>query len=79
MEDGKFIGQNYALVNLLKYAEVVKTPEGNEFYRFNCWFQLHTGDFEFTVYHGKIPEDLHKFICKAGLGQPNPQIEKPKL
>ena len=76
MADAVHIGQNYALANLLEFAEEVVTEEGNKYYRFPCWFQLHPGNFEFSIHH-KLPEDLSMFICKAGLGQPNPQVKKP--
>jgi hypothetical protein len=71
------IGQNIALANLLEYAEQVVTEKGNAYYRFPCWFQLLPDNFEFRV-HSVPPEDLSQFITKAGLGNPNPQIKKPK-
>jgi hypothetical protein len=72
------LGQNYGLVNLFRFADKVETEEGKEYYRFPYWFELLPGNFEVTL-HVDLPEDLSKFITKAGLGNPNPQIQKPTL
>jgi hypothetical protein len=72
------IGQNYSLAILLKYAAEVVTEEGNTYYKFPYWFQLHPGNFEFTI-HRNLPEDLSQFITKAGLGGPNPRPKEPEL
>lgn len=72
------IGQNCAIESLLRYAERVKTEDGNEYYRFPFWFQRIPGNFEFVI-HTKEPADLTNFITHAGLGGDHEQIEKPKL
>ena len=75
-----YIGQNYAIANLIKFAEKVVTEEGKTYYRFPCWFEQLPDNFEFVIHtENSLPEDLSTFICKAGLGQPNPQIKKTKL
>ena len=72
------IGQNYGLANLSCYAEKVVTEKGNVYFRFPGWFQQLPGNFEFVI-HTDMPEDLSKFICKAGLGGENPKPIKPEL
>jgi hypothetical protein len=72
------LGQNYALVNLFKYAAKVETKEGKVYYKFPFWFEQLPGNFE-VVMHRDMPEDLSNFICKAGLGSNNPQIEQPEV
>lgn len=69
------IGQNIAVANLLEYAEKVVTEDGKEYYRFPYWFEKLEGNFEFVI-HTTAPKDLSEFLTKAGLGEPNPQIEK---
>jgi hypothetical protein len=62
---------------LVKHASEVTTEEENTYYKIPHWFQI-TPDGNDIVFHGRMPDDLSEFICKAGLGQPNPQIKKPK-
>ena len=70
------MGKNIALANFLdKYAEKVITADGSVYYRFIDWFQQLDRGF---VMHLDLPNDLSEFIVKAGLGNPNPQIQKPK-
>jgi len=73
------IGKNIALANLTKFAERVVTADGNVYYRFNGWFQLSPGDFEFILHREDLPSDLSEYLCRSGLGGDNPQIEKPKI
>jgi hypothetical protein len=70
------IGQNFALANLMVYAERVFTKEGNIYYRFPCWFQQ-LPNWEYII-HRTPPEDLSEFICRSGLGGDNPKIKPPE-
>jgi len=77
MEKTVNVNENTPLKYLFLYADKVTTPEGNTYYflpvwfkQKGCWFSVHLKD---------LPEDLSEFICKAGLGQPNPQIQKAEL
>jgi len=72
------IGESMCLTDLMKYAERIVTEEGNTYFRFPNWFQQIPGDFRFIV-HTELPEDLDKFITKAGLGGDNPQPKNLKL
>lgn len=57
-----------------RFAYTIKTKEGNVYYRWPQWFQeMPDGN---LVMCKIMPDDLSDFICKAGLGQPNPQIIK---
>jgi len=66
------------LANLIKYAERIKTDDGNIYFHFPYWFQQIPGDFRFLI-HDDLPEDLSQFITKSRLGGDNPKPEKPKL
>ena len=78
MPDEIKLGLNYALINIVRYGEKAVTKEGKTYYRFPYWFEQLPGTFEFIL-HVEAPEDLKEFIAKAGLGNPNPQIQKPNL
>lgn len=71
------IGQNYALKDLLDYAEMVVTERGNVYFRFPGWFEK-KGHGKFVI-HTDTPEDLSQFITKSGLGGENPKPIKPEL
>jgi len=74
------LGKNIALANfLMKYAERITTADGNTYYRFDGWFQMIPGDYEFVFHRDNWPEDLSQFVTKAGLGGDNIQIEQPEL
>ena len=62
---------------LVKVANVIETNEGNVSYKIPHCFQV-SPDGEDIVFHGTMPEDLSEFICQAAMGQPNPQIKRPK-
>jgi hypothetical protein len=64
------------LRDFLQFAEIVRTDQGNSYYRVPFWIQRHNG---LLILHENPPEDLSEFITKAGLGNPNPQIIKPEL
>ena len=78
MSEPTDIGKSVCLKNLTKYAERVKTEDGNVYYRFPHWFQEIPGDFRFVI-HTDLPEDLSQFITKSGLGGDNPKPTKPEL
>ena len=62
---------------LVRHASEIVTEEGNTYYKIPHWFQV-TPNGNDIVFHGKMPEDLSTYICKARLGNPNPQIKNPK-
>ena len=58
-----------------KFAYTIKTKEGNVYYRWPQWFQEQPDGS--LVMCKTMPDDLSDFICRAGLGAPNPQIIRP--
>ena len=62
---------------LNRYGERVDTEAGNTYYRVPFWMKkLPDGS---VLLYPEEPEDLSKFITKAGLGGDNPQSNKPIL
>ena len=59
------------LEELLEYAQVVDTKEGNTYLNIPVWFEK-KGHGEYVI-HTNLPEDLRQFICKSGLGGDNPK------
>jgi hypothetical protein len=62
---------------LVNHASEVTTEEGNTYYKIPYWFKV-SSDGERMEILKKKPEDLINFIVKSGLGEPNPQIKRPK-
>lgn len=71
------VNKDTPLQCLLIYADQVETKEGKTYYRLPVWFEQE-GDW-FRVHGKDLPEDLGRFIVKAGLGNPNPQIKRADI
>jgi hypothetical protein len=62
---------------LVNQANKVTTKAGNTYYKIPYWFKV-SPDGNLIEFLREMPDDLAMFITKAGLGAPNPQIERPK-
>jgi len=67
----------FSVSTLVKYASEITTKSGNTYYKIPYWFKV-SSDGENIEFLKKMPEDLSEFVCKARLGNPNPQIKNSK-